>query len=290
MNILYGARKALTFLLSANRFSRNALDAYVTSAPSAQNAIDILGSSWASRMPQPFGDVRAGAAPLFEDERIVWFLEQIGGLEDASVLELGPLEGGHSFMMERAGAGQILAIEGNTQAYLKCLIIKELLELKRVRFLCGDFLAFMRDPANDRLFDVCLASGVLYHMQNPVELIALAGARCRRHLLLWTHYYSERPINNSARLASKFARGVSAEYAGFRHTLYSQDYGATLYRRGFCGGSASSSNWMTREDILGALSFFGFGDLRIGFDHENHPNGPAFAVVATRVQQRTDTA
>jgi Protein of unknown function (DUF1698) len=282
MNILYGARKALNFLLSANRFSRGALDAYVTSAPSAQNAVDILRSSWASRMPQPYANLKAGVAPLFEDERVSWFLEEIGGVAEASILELGPLEGGHSFMMERAGAAEIVAIEGNTQAYLKCLIVKELLELRRVRFLCGDFLQFLRDQANNRMFDVCLASGVLYHMQNPVELLALASARCRRHLLLWTHYYDAQVINSTARLGSKFGTAVAAEHAGFRHHLYQQDYGATLYRRGFCGGSAPSSRWMTRADILGALSFFGFGNVRVGFDHKDHPNGPAFAVVASR--------
>jgi SAM-dependent methyltransferase len=80
------------------------------------------------------------------------------------VLELGPLEGGHSFMFERLGAREVIAIEANPRAYLKCLIIKELLDLRRVRFLCGDFLEYLRADGTD--FDLVFASGVLYHMRN----------------------------------------------------------------------------------------------------------------------------
>jgi len=33
--------------------------------------------------------------------------------------------------------------------------------------------------------DVCLASGVLYHMQNSAELIGLMAARCSGHIIMW---------------------------------------------------------------------------------------------------------
>ena len=69
------------------------------------------------------------------------FLAEIGGVTEKTILELGPLEGGHSYMLDRAGAAQVVAIEGNARAYLKCLIVKELLGLPRVQFLCGDSVA-----------------------------------------------------------------------------------------------------------------------------------------------------
>ena len=53
------------------------------------------------------------------------------------MLELGPLEGAHTYMLDRAGASEVVAIEGNTRAFLKCLITKELLSMPSARFLVG---------------------------------------------------------------------------------------------------------------------------------------------------------
>lgn len=169
----------------------NALDNYVASMPSPQNALDIFKGEWASKLPEPLSGLSAGPLPLFEDPRIEWINTQLDNIEGMTVLELGPLEAGHTYMLERFGATKIVAIEANTRAYLKCLLIKELLELKRVSFLCGDFIDYLR--ANQKRFDICVASGVLYHMLNPVELIALA-AKVSDRLFLWTHYYDQKII------------------------------------------------------------------------------------------------
>ena len=81
---------------------------------------------------------------LFEDERIAWFIEELGGVQNQSVLELGPLEAGHTYMLARAGAASVLGIEANPHAYLKCLIIREIMELRQARFLCGDFIKYLQ--------------------------------------------------------------------------------------------------------------------------------------------------
>ena len=41
------------------------------------------------------GPVEAGQWELFKDTRLSWGLERLGGIAGGSVLELGPLEGGH---------------------------------------------------------------------------------------------------------------------------------------------------------------------------------------------------
>ena len=120
---------------------RGALDRYVASAPSPQNALDIFEGAWTSRLPSPFENARVGATPLFEDERLAWAIDDLGGFDGARIVELGPLEGGHTYMLQRAGAASVVAIEGNRRAYLKCLVVKELLALQRARFLCGDFVS-----------------------------------------------------------------------------------------------------------------------------------------------------
>lgn len=252
---------------------------YLTSFPSPQNAVDILQGEWRSRLPEPLAEVKAGSQPLFEDGRIAWLVEQVGGVEAMTVLELGPLEGAHSYMLEQAGVNQITAIEANSQAYLKCLIVKELLALKKVRFLCGDFVAYLRD-APGPMFDLGVASGVLYHMKNPAELLALLAKRCQRYLFVWTHYYDEALIAKNARMAYKLTRAAPAEYQGFKHTLYRHEYQEAKYMPGFSGAGGGYSHWMTRDDILTCLAYFGFGDIQIGFDDPNSRNGPSFALIA----------
>jgi hypothetical protein len=256
------------------------LDSYVKSAPNVQNALDIFKGEWASKLPSPFADLDAGSSELFNDARVTWLAEKIGGAVDRSVLELGPLEGGHTYMFEKLGASEIVAIEANTRAFLKCLIIKELFDLKRARFLCGDFVEYLRQEK--ATFQICFASGVLYHMQNPVELIALLAEHCSEHLFLWTHYYDASVILPSPPLAAKFNGSRQNDYKGFTHTLYRQEYQSALNFAGFCGGSAPTSCWMAKADIVRCLEYFGFEVVATEFDHPDHPNGPAIAFLAKR--------
>jgi hypothetical protein len=257
------------------------LDCYVSAAPSPQNALDIFKGDWSSRLPKPFDQFKAGAIDLFRDARMTWMIEQIGGVQGQSVVELGPLEGGHTYMLHEAGASELVAIESNSRAFLKCLIVKELLGLHRARFLYGDFVEYLRSCP--RRFDIALASGVLYHMRNPVELIALL-ARVTDRIFVWTHYYDSAIITASPALAPKFLSSAVAEYDGFEHTLYRQEYLDALCWSGFCGGSHADSAWMSRSDILSCVRYFGFQDIEIAFEAPDHPNGPSFAFLAQRAR------
>src|SRR5680860_117778 len=158
---------------------------YSTAAPSAQNQLDLFKGAWTSAVPVP-GEVTASGprADLFDDGRIAWAIERLGPLAGKRVLELGPLEAGHTMMLERAGA-QVLAIEAHSGAFLRCLVVKNLLDL-RARFLFGDFLPYLRKA--EEHFDAVVASGVLYHMTRPVELLHLLASHTDR-LFVWTHYW-----------------------------------------------------------------------------------------------------
>jgi hypothetical protein len=261
----------------------NILDQYVTSAPSAQNALDILAGAWVSRLPGPLAGLQAGTVELFEDARISWAAEQLGDFKDRTVLELGSLEGGHTYQIDRCRAAAILAVEANTSAYLRSLIVKELLGIRRARFVCGDFLAYLRD--NTKRFDVCFASGVLYHMRNPAELIALI-ARTTDRLFLWTHYYDYVILSQRPDFEARFPDipPQPAEYQGFQYMLHRQQYQTELHWPGFLGGNAPYSHWMSRDDILACLRYFGFDDLRISFDDPDHGGGPGLGVAAIRTR------
>ena len=255
-------------------------DAYVHEAPSPQVAVDIFRGAWASAFPPPFEGLRAGNMLKPDDPRLPWAAEQMGGLAGRSALELGPLEGTMTWQLEQLGAASVVAVEANTTAYLRCLIAKEILGLQRARLLCGDFLPFLRtDPGR---FDVCVASGVLYHMRNPAELIALV-ARAADQAFFWTHYYDEALVAANPNTASRFAAAPeAAEYLGFRHARYRQQYQGEVGWSGFCGGSAPDSAWLNRADLLACLRHFGYDQLTLGFDDPGHFGGPSLAIVAVR--------
>jgi SAM-dependent methyltransferase len=262
----------------------NVLDAYCTDVPSAQTAVDIFAGEWAARFPPPLTQVKAGEAPLFEIEHVPWGVDLLGGVRGQRVVELGPLEGGHTFILDRMGAREVVAVEANTRAFLKCLISKELLGIPSARFLCGDALRYLESELarGAPKFDLCLASGILYHFRNPVAALDLM-TRISDRLLLWTMYFDEEYIRSRPDLSAKFTDATPAEYAGYRHTLYRQEYRESLDFRGFCGGSAADSAWMTRADVLGALDHFGFDVLGIDFEEQNHKgNGPCFCIAARR--------
>lgn len=180
-------------------------------------------------------------------------------------------------MLEQHGAESILAIESNTKAFLKCLIAKEILSLKRARFVCGDFREFLTN--NSTRYDVVFASGVLYHMKEPLQLL-YDISRAAPQLVLWTHYYDAGIIAQRQSVQDHFRNSEKRDFRGLCYEQVRYEYGGSLKWPGFCGGSAPFSHWLKRETILNALNHFGFAHIKIAFDMPNHPNGPSFALVA----------
>src|SRR5688572_27997205 len=70
---------------------------FFDAVPSAQNALDLFKGEWSCRLPDSIGLV-ASTVPVraFEDYRVEWFSRAIGGFAGKRVLELGPLEAGHT--------------------------------------------------------------------------------------------------------------------------------------------------------------------------------------------------
>jgi hypothetical protein len=201
-------------------------------------------------------------------------------VDGAHVLELGPLEGGHTWLLEQQGAARITAIEANRRAYLKCLVMKEVVGTTRARFLLGDFTAFLRESPEAR-FDVGIASGVLYHMHEPVELLARLARACDR-LFVWTHHHDAAFVAQRPEVAARFRTPEVRTVDGFTHTLHPHWYQAARFTPGFCGSGETHPRWMTRDDIVAALRHFGHDRVEIGLEEPTHPHGPAMALVSSR--------
>ena len=261
-------------LLAANEN----LDGFVLESPSDQHALDLFKGSWSSILPTAYNYLKAGQIPLFEDRRIWWLVEAIGGVVGFNILELGPLEGGHTYMLEEHfGAASILAVEANKQAFLKCLVAKEILGAKKSHFLLGDFIRLLE--SGTQKWDLIHSSGVLYHMRDPARLIQLIGERTDR-VFIWTHYFDEAKIKENPAARHHFGESWRHNVGGFEHTLYRQDYLETLGVKGFSGGNDSYSCWLALDDIRGALRHFGFVNIAENFNDPDHQHGPCVTIAA----------
>lgn len=274
------ARQLLSPLLRRFRKNESVMRSdYFDTAPSPQNALDIFRGEWYTSLPGELHQLRAGSIDLYADPRLAWALSQMPDLTARDVIELGPLEGAHTYMLEHAGCASVRSIEASPRAYLKCLVMKEVLGLQRSHFLCGDFVTYLRNaPAKA---DAVIASGVLYHMTNPAELIELIS-RVTDCVFLWTHYYDEQALAARPDIARKLTKRIQTEHQGFQHVLYRYEYWSSFGLKRFCGGPNPHAFWMERYAILDCLRFFGYNDIVTGFDEPNHPDGPAFALVAKR--------
>ena len=154
--------------------------------------------------------------------------------------------------------------------------------MSRVRFLCGDSVAYLRQ--NPGRADAIVASGILYHMTNPVELIAEIAAHTDR-MFLWTCCYDagdhrhQSAARGALRSVPRPRRTPASRTRSIRITTAS-----TRFRLGFSGGVDSYSHWLTRDTILQALRHFGLDRIETAFEEPGHGNGPAFALVASRTR------
>lgn len=259
------------------QYTDDRFDSYARGIVGAQATVDIFKGIWSSELPAQLG-VIAGGAKLFDDPRLHWMLARLGSIAGWRVLELGPLEGGHSYMLQAAGAEQVLALDACAMSYLKCLVVKDLCKLSRVDFRYGDFMAFM--ASDTASYDLIVASGVLYHQRDPIACIERMAARSDK-VFLWTHYYAD-DIHSDHLRADMFVHAPAIPRDGFNCDLFRLDYATYLPDTKYRGGVDDHVHWMRREDILACLRHYGYTDIEVAFDQTEHPFGPNFALLAKR--------
>lgn len=270
---------------SANGIGPAMTDVYEFGAPSYQNAIDLL-PGWNHALPVEL-NLNAGPAFLYEDTRIHWAVSQYGSLEGKRILELGPLEGSHTSLFERLGARRIDAVEANKLAYLRCLVVKEILGLRRSRFHLGDFVRGLQSPTR---YDLIVACGVLYHMADPLLLLERMAARTDA-VYLWTHYFDddEMPVGDPRRGAFRAPEPPHNEFTqkahqnGVEMTLHLRSYYKAWQNTQYCGGPVDRHFWLEKSQLIAALGALGFNQLAFADEAPDHPNGPAMSIFARRV-------
>lgn len=254
------------------------LRGYEPRPPRAQHQLDLFAGEWTSQLTIPDETTTSGTRPdLFDDERIHWAIGALGGIEGLDVVELGPLEGAHTAMLEAAGAASVVGVEAQRQAFLRCLVVKNLLGLSAT-FELGEVTGYL--DAHPGGIDLIVASGILYHMADPLGLVRLMGDKSHR-LILWTHYWDAEVMARRPDVAAHFTGEVEEVSAhGLSATLHRYEYGEGVDAPSFCGGTRPHTAWMERDQLVGLLQAAGFDEVTIGVDDPDFPHGPAFTLVA----------
>lgn len=254
--------------------NEDVLENYFKNFPKNESAFELFNGQWSSDIP---GIPNSGKSKLFDDQRVKWWIEKASGVTNKKILELGPLEGGHTYMMSQAGAQDILSIESNLISFLKCLVIKNHFNIS-AKFLLGDFNKYLNNT--DEIFDLVICSGVLYHMTEPNKLLENI-ARVSKKIAIWTHYYDEKIISSREDLALKFKKTPHVAKLNNKNIfMYEQQYLDALNWDGFCGGSTPISYWLTKDTLLGFFTDIGMR-IEIHEDNLTHPNGPAMTFFAS---------
>ncbi len=236
---------------------------------------DAMAGQWIYHAPQManrhFSPRALGYSrgPHGEDQRvkyIAYFLD----LRDMCVLELGPLEGHHTILMEKMGAARIVAIEGRSDNISKCLAVRNRYKLDRTMFVQQDIerLASGKEAASFAgPFDLVFCCGLLYHVPDPLAVLCW----CRKMaptLFLGTHYME--PESPHSYPGSVF-KPYEAEFGGHR-------YAGSSYREGGAAdplsGLSKTSFWPTEDALVEMLYHAGYSqvallgkDLQNGFPH-----------------------
>jgi SAM-dependent methyltransferase len=176
----------------------------------------------------------------------------------ASVLELGSLEGGHSFALAKRGY-TVTAVEGREENLARARYVQRLLDLP-VRFLHADI-------ERNRLvefgsFDTVFCVGLLYHLPEPWRLLDELPALAPR-LFLNTHY----------------ARRAETEQAGLAGCWY-HEFGLPDP----LSGLSARSFWLTLPSLLRRLEQAGFDEIEL-VDLPSNPNGPMVTLAASTAGQ-----
>jgi SAM-dependent methyltransferase len=247
--------------------------------PTHQNAIDIFGDVWASKIEEVYPGLTSGPGPYFGEDRRPSIAAQYlgfvpGSLHGMNILELGPLEGAHTYQLAKLGADRILAIETNEVAFLKCLVVKEILQTPRCRFLLGDCLKFLQESHDQ--FDMIYCSGILYHMENPFELIKAISLHTDR-VFLWTHYYDpDIPYEPARSPKTVVCDGLELTF----YELAYAAYGDLSYGK-FWGGNMPTASWLSRDSIGQCFRHFGYA-LTVHEDNRTTPVGSHITATALR--------
>jgi hypothetical protein len=192
------------------------------------------------------------------DIRIRWFSEYF--THARTVLELGSLEGGHTFALsQRPRVARVLALEARADNIARARFVQALLGINRAEFVEANLESAQLTKYGR--FDAILCSGLLYHLPQPWQLLA-QFPDISPNLFLSTHYMADDDANVTVN--------------GLRGARW--DEGKVL---GPLSGLSRKSFWPTLGSLIKLLTINGYKTVHIFENNLDHPNGRVVNLAAT---------
>jgi SAM-dependent methyltransferase len=200
-----------------------------------------------------------GGFNAMQDTRLEQFF---GAFPDAAeIMELGSLEGGHTFgLARRPSVRRVLGIEGRQESVDKAEFVRQALGVTNAEFVTANLEE--TDLATFGRFDAVFCSGLLYHLPRPWELIEQIS-RVSPNLFVWTHYVADDEADT--------------EVHGLRGWYYKEHGLADPL-----SGMSPDSFWPTLGGLQDMLKEYGYGTIHLIEDDPDHPQGPAITLAAAQ--------
>jgi SAM-dependent methyltransferase len=203
------------------------------------------------------GRIYGGAISAAGDERVERFFAYAP--QPRTILELGSLEGAHSFILaQRPGVQRVVALEGREANLRKARFVQELLEIRNVEFLEANLEH--AELARFGKFDAVFCCGLLYHLPEPWRLLEQLPA-IAPVLFIWTQYAAEEE-----------ARDIGHGLRGKIHIEGGADEPLS--------GMSSTATWLTLSSLRDLLGTIGYKRVDVIHDDPAHPNGSAVTIGA----------
>ena len=196
-----------------------------------------------------------GAVSAIGDVRVEWFRRFAP--EARRILELGSLEGAHTFMLAEQ-ATRVVAIEAREANIRRAELVRRLLGVRNAEFVPGNLETMELGPLGQ--FDAVFCSGLLYHLPEPWKLIERL-AHVAPKLLIWTHYADD----VEAGVVQDGRRGRVHIEGGLEEPL---------------SGLSPTAFWLTLGSLLKVLTAAGYKSVHVLHNDIAHPNGPAVTLGA----------
>jgi hypothetical protein len=210
-----------------------------------------LIDGWTALYHSEMGEHLVGSVDMPHDERLIWHLGILGGARNKRILELGPCEAAHTKMLVDAGAREVIAVEGNGKNYLKCLIVKEAFQLTPAKLIYAEFCDYVARYTGEK-FDFVSAAGVLYHQNNPAELIYNL-AKITDRVIVWSQVAGD---NVPSETIGSCAAAGQAYLGRINH-----NGNALVASPIWSGGLNPTSLWLYPEELRRCFREAGFSQL-----------------------------
>lgn len=228
----------------------------------------LAGQQWTSHNIRLSGQITTmpGQPDFMEtDLRLKAVLRAISflyrdNISSLRVVDLGSLEGGFALALAQRGMN-VTGIEARWKNIKKMQLLKEHFALENLSFELDDVKNFAREKFG--AFDVTLALGILYHLDQPAAWLRQV-AQATRGLLIVDSHYAPADEASLAQIDPRLALSPLEEMRDGAQTyqgrwFYEFDEKANREDQLWASYSNRSSFWLTKESLLRAL-------LRAGFD------------------------